>query len=105
MARKTCIANSPLANGKLYLKKVSLHAGATAIMSFGVEICRAVLILFNVGYRMFFHDRARGEAECEIMKKTFYNVGYYMVWLLTYFQIFFKTESSSFSEKLDSNYT
>ena len=22
-----------------------------------------------VGYRMFFHDRARGEAECEIMKK------------------------------------
>ena len=57
-----------------------------------------------VGYRMFFHDRARGEAECEIMKKTFYNVGYNMVWLLTYFQIFFKTESSSFSEKLDSNF-
>ena len=59
----------------------------------------------NVGYRMFFYDRARGEAECEIMKKTFYNVGYNMVWLLTYFQIFFKTESSSFSEKLDSNFT
>ena len=59
----------------------------------------------NVGYRMFFHDRARGEAECEIMKKTFYNVGYNMVWLLTYFQIFFKKESSSFSEKLDSNFT
>ena len=54
---------------------------------------------------MFFHDRTRGEAECEIMKKTFYNVGYNMVWLLTYFQIFFKTESSSFSEKLDSNFT
>ena len=33
------------------------------------------------------------------------NVGYNMVWLLTYFQIFFKTESSSFSEKLDSNFT
>ena len=61
--------------------------------------------LSYVGYRMFFHDRARGEAECEIMKKTFYNVGYNMVWLLTYFQIFFKTESSSFSEKLDSNFT
>ena len=58
-----------------------------------------------VGYRMFFHDRARGEAECEIMKKTFYNIGYNMVWLLTYFQIFFKTESSSFSEKLGSNFT
>ena len=54
---------------------------------------------------MFFHDRARGEAEYEIMKKTFYNVGYNMVWLLTYFQIFFKIESSSFSEKLDSNFT
>ena len=24
----------------------------------------------NVGYRMVFHVRARGEAECEIMKKT-----------------------------------
>ena len=59
----------------------------------------------NVGYRMFFRDRARGEAECEIMKKTFYDVGYNVVWLLTYFQIFFKTESSSFSEKLDSNFT
>ena len=23
----------------------------------------------NVGYRMFFHDRAQGETECEIMKK------------------------------------
>ena len=23
----------------------------------------------NVGYRMFFHDRIRGEAECEVMKK------------------------------------
>ena len=46
--------------------------------------------LLYVGYRMFFHDRARGEAECEIMKKTFYNVGYNMVWLLTYFQIFFQ---------------
>ena len=63
------------------------------------------LLKFNVGYRMFFHDRARGEAECEIMKKTLYNVGSNMVWLLTYFQIFFKTESSSFSEKLDSNFT
>ena len=57
-----------------------------------------------VGYRMFF-DRARGEAESEIMTKTFYDVGYNMVWLLTYFQIFFKTESSSFSEKLNSNFT
>ena len=48
---------------------------------------------------MIFHDRARGEAECEIMKKTFYNVGYNMVWLLTYFQIFFKTESSYHFQK------
>ena len=47
-----------------------------------------ITLAINVGYRMFFHDRARGEAECEIMKKTFYNVGYNMVWLLTYFQIF-----------------
>ena len=30
---------------------------------------RAVENGLNVGYRMFFHDRARGEAECEIMKK------------------------------------
>ena len=57
--------------------------------------------VLNVGYRMFFHDRARGEAEFEIMRKTFYNVGYNMVWLLTYFQIFIKTESSSFSESLN----
>ena len=28
-----------------------------------------LLYTLNVGYRMFFHDRARGEAECEIMKK------------------------------------
>ena len=42
---------------------------------------------------------ARGEAECEIMKKTFYKVGYDMVWLLMYFQIFFKTGSASFSQK------
>ena len=63
-----------------------------------------VINSIDVGYRMFFHVRARREAECEIMKKTFYNVGYNMVWLLTYFQIFFKTESSSFSEKLDSNF-
>ena len=39
------------------------------------------------------------------LKKTFYNVGYNMVWLLTYFQIFFKTEISSFSEKLDLDFT
>ena len=63
------------------------------------------MFIVGHGYRMFFHDRAQGEAECEIMKKTFYNVGYNMIWLLTYFQIFFKTESSSFSEKLDSNFT
>ena len=37
---------------------------------------------------MFFHDRARGEAECEIMKKTFYNVGYNMV--LRIFRFFSK---------------
>ena len=53
---------------------------------------------------MFFHDRARG-ARVRDYEKTFYNVGYNMVWLLTYFQIFFKAESSSFSEKLDSNLT
>ena len=67
--------------------------------------CCLLLQFLYVGYRMFFHDRARGEAECEIVKKTFYDVGYILVWLLTYFQIFFKTESSSFSEKLDSNFT
>ena len=60
--------------------------------------CCLLLQFLYVGYRMFFHDRARGEAECEIVKKTFYNVGYILVWLLTYFRFFSKQKVLHFQK-------
>ena len=35
-----------------------------------VYLSKTCLVILNVGYRMFLHDRARGEAECEIMKEN-----------------------------------
>ena len=44
----------------------------------------------NVGYRTFFDDRERGEAEFKIFKKTFYKVGYSMAESIPMFSDFFQ---------------